>query len=76
MGCFVLGFIIGAAIGSAAVMLLTPKSGSDTRAGIAAQLSNALEAGKQAAAMREEELWDQYRAKLKTSLETKPTQQY
>jgi gas vesicle protein len=72
MGRFVLGFIIG----SAAVVLLTPKSGSQAREGIATQINTALEAGKQAAALREEELWDQYRSKLKASLDTKPTQQY
>lgn len=76
MGRFVLGFIIGAAIGSAAVVLLTPKSGSQAREGITTQINTALEAGKQAAALREEELWDQYRTKLKASLDTKPTQQY
>ena len=78
MGRFLLGFVVGAAIGSVAVILLTPKSGSDTRESISSQVNRALEDGKQAAQAREQELWETYRAKLKaaTSSNTAPKQYY
>lgn len=65
MGRFLLGFAIGAAIGSVAVLLLTPKSGDDTRESINVQLNAALENGRKAAAARERELWDDFYVRVK-----------
>lgn len=65
MGRFLLGFAIGAAIGSVAVLLLTPKSGDDTRESINVQLNTALENGRKAAAARERELWDDFYVRIK-----------
>lgn len=77
MGRFLLGFVVGAAIGSVAVILLTPKSGDDTRESISTQVNRALESGKQAAAAREQELWGQYHTRLKIATSNKlPEQLY
>jgi hypothetical protein len=74
-GRFVLGFLIGAAIGAVAMIMLTPKSGDERRAGLAANLGGArsslsdrlrgaVEAGKRAAASAEQDLWFQYRQRV------------
>jgi len=77
MGRFLLGFVVGAAIGGAAVILLTPRSGGDTRESISGQVTQALEAGKRAAAARQQELWDQYHTRLKIATSNKlPEQLY
>jgi hypothetical protein len=74
-GRFVLGFLIGAAIGVAAVSLLMQKSDDDSRAGLALnmgaaseglseRLRGAVAAGKRAAAAAEQELWSEYRQRI------------
>jgi hypothetical protein len=74
-GKFVVGFLIGVALGAVAVTVLTPRSGEDARTSLALNLSGArqnlserlraaIEAGKRAAASREQELWGQYRQRL------------
>jgi gas vesicle protein len=74
-GKFVLGFLIGAAIGVAAVSMLMPKSGeesraslalnlSDTRASLSERLRSAVEVGKRAATTAEQQLWSEYRQRI------------
>jgi gas vesicle protein len=77
-GKFVIGFLIGAAIGVAAVSVLMQKSGEESltsltanldgvRAGLSERLHGALEAGKRAAAAAEKDLWSEYRQRIATS---------
>jgi gas vesicle protein len=77
-GRFVLGFLIGAAIGAVAVSMLVPKSGEERRAGLVANLGTsqaslsdrlrgAVEAGKRAAATAEQDLWSEYRQRISAS---------
>lgn len=74
-GRFVVGFLVGAALGAVAVAVLTPRSGEETRMGLAVNLSgargtisnklkSAIEAGKRAASSREQELWSEYRKRI------------
>jgi gas vesicle protein len=65
MGKFLLGFAIGAAIGVAAVIITAPRSGQATREGIRNLLNDTLDVARQATAQREQEMWGQYRARLK-----------
>ena len=64
MGRFLLGFVIGAAIGAAAVILSAPRSGSATRQSIGDLISGMLETARQASAARERELWSEFRMRL------------
>lgn len=64
MANFLIGFVIGAAIGVAVVVITAPRSGSDTRQGINATIQNTLDAGRQATADRERELWADFRKRL------------
>lgn len=75
MGRFLLGFVIGTAIGAASVVLTAPRSGSATRQGIRGTLEDSrdglrqvmndtLDVARKAGAARERELWDDFRARL------------
>lgn len=64
MGRFLLGFVIGAVIGAATVIITVPRSGADTRQSIGDLIGGALEAARLAAAGREQELWAEFRARL------------
>lgn len=77
-GKFVIGFLVGAAIGAAAISMLVPKAGEETRVAlnvdVAALRTNlterlrlAVETGKRAAASAEQELWAQYRQRIAPS---------
>ncbi len=63
MSRFLFGFVIGAAIGAATVILSAPRSGAETLHGIRALLDDAVAAGKQASAARQQELWAQFRTR-------------
>ncbi|NJN15011.1 MAG: hypothetical protein HC822_01215 [Oscillochloris sp.] len=74
-GRFLIGFVVGAAIGAAAVAMLAPRSGIDLRQSLTTgvntggrslsdRLKSALAVGQQAAASREQELWSQYRQRI------------
>jgi gas vesicle protein len=74
-GRFMIGFLIGAALGAIAVSLLSPKSGAESRLGLTANLGTArssltervraaISAGQRAASTREQELWTEYRQRL------------
>lgn len=62
MGKFILGFAIGLAAGAAYVVLTAPKPGAETRSVVNVSFRSAIEAGRQAAAAREQELWAKFRA--------------
>jgi gas vesicle protein len=64
MGRFFLGFVIGAVIGVAAVIITAPRSGAATRQGIRELIDSTIAAGKEASATHERQLWSQYRARL------------
>lgn len=74
-GRFVVGFLVGAALGAVAVSLIAPKSGAESRLGLTASLTTtrsslidrvraAISAGQRAASTREQELWAEYRQRL------------
>ncbi len=65
MGRFVLGFVIGATLSATAVLLLTPESGQALRLKIAARIQAAIEAGQAAATVHEQELWEDFRQRLR-----------
>ena len=74
-GRFIIGFLIGMALGAAAMSMFAPKSGEESRARFAAniggarsslsdRLRGAIEVGKRAAASAEADLWSQYRLRV------------
>jgi gas vesicle protein len=65
MGRFLLGFVVGAAIGAAVVVITSPRSGRATREGIRNLIDDTREVARQASAQREQEMWSQFRARLK-----------
>jgi gas vesicle protein len=64
MGRFLLGFVIGAALGAAAVIFTSPRSGPALREGIGDTFQGAIDAAKQATAAREQALWSDFRSRL------------
>lgn len=69
---FVLGLLLGAAGGAVAVWYASQRSGEEFRLGLATSVNesgaslgerfrSALDAGRRAAVLREQELWNQYR---------------
>ena len=64
MGRFLLGFVVGAGIGAAVVIVTSPRSGQATRQGIRNLLNEALDVARKASTQREQEMWDQFRARL------------
>jgi len=62
---FVGGAVLGAAIGAGIVVFTAPKSGDETRQGISTHWTSAIEAGKQAARRREQELWAEFNTRVK-----------
>ncbi|MBK9712057.1 MAG: YtxH domain-containing protein [Kouleothrix sp.] len=64
MGRFLLGFVIGAAIGAAAVVISAPRSGTATRQGIRNLVNDTLDVARQASATREQQLWDEYHTRI------------
>jgi gas vesicle protein len=73
MGRFLLGFVIGAVIGAATVIISAPRSGAEARHGIGDLIKGALEAARQAATGREQELWAAFRARLEQKGESTTT---
>jgi gas vesicle protein len=64
MGRFLFGFVIGVAIGAAAIIFSAPRSGAETLQGIRGLLDESVAVGKRASAAREQELWAQFRTRL------------
>lgn len=69
MGRFLLGFAIGAALGAAAVIFTSPRSGPALRQGIVDTLQGAIEAARQASQSQERALWSDFRARLEKKQE-------
>lgn len=65
---FVAGLLSGALVGAAAVLLLTPQSGTDIRQTIANKAKEIVEAGKQARIERQQALEAQYKAAIRIPL--------
>jgi gas vesicle protein len=65
MGRFLLGFVVGAAIGAAVVVITSPRSGRATREGIRNLIDDTIDVARQARADREQAMWSQFRARLK-----------
>jgi gas vesicle protein len=64
MSRFLFGFVIGVVIGAVTVIISAPRSGSETLQGIRALFDDAIAAGKQASAARQQELWAEFHARL------------
>lgn len=64
IGRFVVGFAIGAAAGTAIVLIVTPKSGVEMMNSVHTRLKNAFDEGRTAASSHEQELWDGFRTRL------------
>lgn len=75
MGRFLLGFVVGAAIGAASVIFTAPRSGAatrqgirgtieDTRDGLRSLVSDTMDVARKASDARERELWADFRARL------------
>lgn len=64
MSRFLLGFGIGFALGAAAVVLTTPRSGARLRSNINDTITGALEAARAASVAEEQVLWQEFRARL------------
>lgn len=67
MDRFVFGFVVGTTLSVALVLIYTPKSGAETRQAIANRFHAALEAGRRARNTREQELWAEFRSRLKNN---------
>lgn len=72
MGRFLLGFLIGAAIGIAAVLLSTPRNAAGQRRGLSELLKGALEAGRQASSVKEQEMWSDFHARVEEASRPQP----
>jgi len=53
---FLMGFLIGMVLGAAAVLLTTPKSGSDIQQDVRSRFDDIVAEGRKAAALRRAEL--------------------
>jgi gas vesicle protein len=62
---FVSGLLSGAIVGTAVVVLLAPQSGAETRSSINSKIQGLLDAGKQAAADRRQELRREYQEAIR-----------
>ena len=64
-GRFVIGLLVGGLIGTAIALSLTPVSGIVARQNISGRLRQALDAGRLASLSREQELWSDFRKRIK-----------
>ncbi len=64
MGRFLLGFVVGAAIGAAVVIVTSPRSGQATRQGIRNLIDDTLDVARHASAQHEQQMWGEFRARL------------
>jgi hypothetical protein len=62
---FLIGLVIGGVVGTAIALSFTPVSGIMARQNVGARLRKALQAGRSASASREQELWNDFRKRLK-----------
>ncbi|MGQ9927114.1 MAG: hypothetical protein ACUVS4_09615 [Chloroflexaceae bacterium] len=82
-GRFVFGMLLGATAGALTVYFANQRASEETRLGLTAQaparsaslaerFKQALEAGRQAAQNRQEELWERYRRQVSEALQPPP----
>lgn len=71
---FAVGLISGGVVGAAAVMLLAPQAGDETRQGIVDKINEIIESGKQAAAERKQELEQEYQTRIQIPLPSSPVE--
>ena len=64
MGRFLLGFVIGAALGAAAVIFTAPRSGPALRRLIGDTFHGTLDAAREASTAYEQQLWSNFRARM------------
>ena len=65
---FLAGLLNGSIVGAAAVILLAPQSGFETRQSITGRIYEIIDAGKQAIVERRQELNEEYRARIQIPL--------
>jgi hypothetical protein len=64
-GRFMIGLLVGGLIGTAIALSFTPVSGIIARQNISGRLRKALDVGKAASTAREQELWSDFRKRIK-----------
>lgn len=69
-GRFLLGLLLGGAVGVGAVILLMPRSGAQNRQSLGVRMNAALAAARKAASAREQELWIDFRKRLAEDQQT------
>jgi Spy/CpxP family protein refolding chaperone len=78
-GRFIFGMLLGATAGALMVYFANQRASEETRLGLTAhratladRFKQALDAGRQAARSRQEELWERYRRKVSEALQPPP----
>lgn len=61
---FLVGFILGAAVGATIVVLVAPKTGEELKKAARAKWNAALEEGRNVASTQEKELWEEFRKRI------------
>ncbi|NJK79655.1 MAG: YtxH domain-containing protein [Chloroflexaceae bacterium] len=64
MGKFLLGFVIGAGVGAAAVLLLTDQSGRVNQSNLNARIQKAMKAAEEATARQEQTMWSEFHKRI------------
>lgn len=64
---FLRGFVIGAVASAAVVIIVTPRSGAETRQMIVKRVNGSIEIGRKAAAEHEQKMWEEFRQKQAAS---------
>lgn len=65
---FFAGLLSGGIVGAAVIILLAPRSGSDTRQALIDKVNDIIDAGREAVAARRQELRGQYEAAIQIPL--------
>lgn len=61
---FLMGFVVGSAVGATAVVLVTPWSGAELVASVQKSVTTAISAGQEAARTHEEQMWVEFRERM------------
>ncbi len=72
MGRFVIGFVVGVAVGATVVILVTPKSGDELVKFAKAKFDAAFTVGKESAAQYEQQMWQEFHKRVGKSPEQNP----
>jgi gas vesicle protein len=65
---FMMGLFSGVVVGAAVVILVAPGSGLETRQAITGKVQEIMDAGRQAASQRRQELETEYKARIQIPL--------